>query len=406
MEMPKKNLYFDYQATSPTDERVLAKMLPLFNKEYGNPHSKNHIFGWNAETFVDTARKNIAELINARPTEIVFTSGATESNNLALKGVARFNKAKKNHIITIKTEHKCILETCRYLQLKEGFEITYLDVNRDGLIDLKALEKAITDKTIMISVAGVNNEIGVIQPLKEIGQICKKYSVYFHTDCAQAFGKIKLDVDDMNIDLMSISGHKIYGPKGIGALYVRKNPRRVKMEAIIHGGGQENGLRSGTLPVPLIVGLGEAANIAKSEMLKDAKKIEYLAHKIISSFLKLDKVYLNGSLEHRWLGCLNFTFAGIEGESLMMATKDIAVSSGSACTSKDLEPSYVIKAIGVSEEFAHSSIRIGLGRFTTEADVDYLIASYTREIQRLREMSPLWEMMQNNIDLSTVKWKE
>lgn len=399
-----KNLYFDYQATTPMDKRVLDKMMLTMTEEFGNAHSKNHIFGWKAEEFVEEARKNIADVINADPKDIIFTSGATESNNLAIKGVARFNKAEKNHIITVKTEHKCVLESCRYLEKKEGFNVTYLNVGNDGLINLDELKNAITDKTVMVSVMGVNNEIGVIQSLKEIGKICREKGVYFHTDCAQAFGKIPLDVEEMSIDLMSISGHKIYGPKGIGALYIRRKPH-VKIEAIINGGGQERGLRSGTLAVPLIVGFGEAAKIAKNEMKSDADRIAKLADKMIKEFTSMEEVELNGSKEHRWLGCLNFSFKGIEGESLMMATKDIAVSSGSACTSGDLEPSYVIKAIGVSDEFTHSSIRIGLGRFTTEEEVDYIIESYKREVTRLRQMSPLWEMMKNGTDLSKVKWK-
>lgn len=400
-----KNIYFDYQATTPMDKRVLDKMMLTMTEEFGNAHSKNHAFGWKAEEFVEEARKYVAEVINAQPMDIIFTSGATESNNLAIKGVARFNKGEKNHIITVKTEHKCVLESCRYLEKKEGFNVTYLNVGTDGLIDLEELKNAITDKTVLVSVMGVNNEIGVIQDLKSIGKICREKGVYFHTDCAQAFGKIPLDVEEMNIDLMSISGHKIYGPKGIGALYIRRKPR-VKIEAIINGGGQERGLRSGTLAVPLIVGFGEASRIAKLEMRNDSKRIKILADKIINSFIKMKKVYLNGSLENRWYGCLNFSFTGIEGESLMMATKDIAVSSGSACTSADLEPSYVIKAIGTKDEFAHSSIRIGLGRFTTEEEVNYLIKRYSEEVPRLRDMSPLWEMMENNVDLSKIKWKD
>jgi cysteine desulfurase len=387
------------------DKRVLDKMMLTMTEEFGNAHSKNHTFGWKAEEFVEESRKYVADVINAQPMDIIFTSGATESNNLAIKGVARFNKGEKNHIITVKTEHKCVLESCKYLEKKEGFNITYLSVGKDGLINLEELRNAITDKTILVSVMGVNNEIGVVQDLKSIGKICREKGVYFHTDCAQAFGKIPLDVEEMNIDLMSISGHKIYGPKGVGALYIRRKPR-VKIEAIINGGGQERGLRSGTLAVPLIVGFGEASRIAKLEMENESKRIKILAEKIINSFTKIKKVYLNGSLKNRWYGCLNFSFTGIEGESLMMATKDIAVSSGSACTSTDLEPSYVIKAIGTKDEFAHSSIRIGLGRFTTEEEVDYLIKRYNEEVPRLRDMSPLWEMMENNVDLSKIKWKD
>ena len=399
-------VYFDYQATTPMDKRVLDAMMPTLTTEFGNAGSKSHVFGWEAEKLVEKARQQVADVIGADAKDIIFTSGATESNNLAIKGVARFNKTEtKNHIITVKTEHKCVLESCRYLELKEGFKITYLNVKENGLIDLDELKNAITDATIMVSVMGVNNEIGVVQDLKAIGQICREKGVYFHTDCAQAFGKIPLNVDEMNIDLMSISGHKIYGPKGIGALYVRRKPR-VKIEPIIHGGGQERGLRSGTLAVPLIVGLGKAAELMVEDGDKDKEKITKLANKMIDEFLKMKKIYLNGDREHRWLGCLNFSFAGIEGESLMMAVNDVAVSSGSACTSATLDPSYVIKAIGTKDELAHSSLRIGLGRFTTEEEVDYFIKRIKEEVPRLREMSPLWEMMENNVDLSKIKWKE
>jgi cysteine desulfurase len=366
-------------------------------EEFGNASSKSHVFGWKAEEYVEKARKLVANVIAAENLDIIFTSGATESNNTAIKGVCRFNRsATKNHIVTTKIEHKCVLETCNYLKLRENFDVTFLDVDNKGLINLQELELAIGDSTIMVSIMGVNNEIGVIQPLREIGAICRRKNVYFHSDCAQAFGKIPLNVEDMNIDLMSISAHKIYGPKGVGALYVRRKPR-VKIEALIHGGGQERGLRSGTLPVPLIVGLGKAAEIANTEMEMDAKKIKYLADKVIDNLLRMDRVYLNGSREQRWPGCLNFSFAGIEGESLMMSMKNIAVSSGSACTSATLEPSYVIQAIGVDPEMAHSSVRIGLGRFTVEEEIDYLIEKIRREVPRLREMSPLWETMEKKI---------
>ena len=399
-------IYFDYQATTPMDKRVLDAMMPTLTTEFGNAGSKSHSFGWDAENLVEKARQQVADVIKADSKDIIFTSGATESNNLAIKGVARFNKTEiKNHIITTKIEHKCVLESCKYLELKEGFKITYLDVNNKGLINIEDLKKAITENTILVSIMGVNNEIGVIQDLKEIGKICREKGVYFHTDCAQAFGKILLDVEDMNIDLMSISGHKIYGPKGIGALYVRRKPR-VRIEPIIHGGGQERGLRSGTLAVPLIVGLGKASELMIEDHDKDTKKIEKLANKMIDEFLKIKKVELNGDREKRWLGCLNFSFAGIEGESLMMAINDVAVSSGSACTSATLDPSYVIKAIGTKDELAHSSIRIGLGRFTTEEEVDYFIKRVKTEVERLRNMSPLWEMMENNVDLSKIKWKD
>ncbi len=398
-------IYFDYQSTTPLDRRVLDEMMLTMTEEFGNAASKSHSFGWEAEKYVENARTKIANVIGADAKDIIFTSGATESNNLAIKGTARFNRnEKKNHIITVKTEHKCVLESCKYLQLKEGFDITYLNVDKDGLINLNELKNAITDKTILVSIMGVNNEIGVIQPLKEIGKICREKGIYFHTDCAQAFGKIPLNVNEMNIDLMSISGHKIYGPKGIGALYVRRKPR-VKIEAIINGGGQERGLRSGTLAVPLIVGFGKAAELAQQEMQQDKEKIDKLADRMIAEFLKLDKVYLNGSLEHRWKGCLNFSFAGVEGESLMMSINNVAVSSGSACTSVTLDPSYVIQAIGTQQELAHSSLRIGLGRFTTEEEVDYFIKRVKEELPRLREMSPLWEMMEQGVDFSKIKWK-
>lgn len=399
-------LYLDYQATTPLDKRVLDEMMLTMTTEFGNAHSKSHSFGWEAEKLVEKAREQVANVIGADAKDIIFTSGATESNNLAIKGVARFNKSdKKNHIITVQTEHKCVLESCRYLELKEGFKITYLSVGSDGLINLEELKNAITDKTILVSVMGVNNEIGVIQDLKSIGKICREKGVYFHTDCAQAFGKIPLNVDEMNIDLMSISGHKIYGPKGIGALYVRRKPR-VKIEAIINGGGQERGLRSGTLAVPLIVGLGKASQLMLEDGEEDRKRIDKFADQIINEFLQIKKVDLNGSLEHRWKGCLNFSFAGVEGESLMMAINDIAVSSGSACTSATLDPSYVIKAIGTKDELAHSSIRVGLGRFTTQEEVDYFIKRVKEELPKLRDMSPLWEMMENNVDLSKIKWKD
>ena len=399
-------LYLDYQATTPLDKRVLDEMMLTMTTEFGNAHSKSHSFGWEAERLVEKAREQVANVIGADAKDIIFTSGATESNNLAIKGVARFNKSdKKNHIITVQTEHKCVLESCRYLELKEGFKITYLSVGSDGLINLEELKNAITDNTILVSVMGVNNEIGVIQDLKSIGKICRERGVYFHTDCAQAFGKIPLNVDEMNIDLMSISGHKIYGPKGIGALYVRRKPR-VKIEAIINGGGQERGLRSGTLAVPLIVGLGKASQLMQEDGEKDKQKIDKFANQIINEFSKIKKVDLNGSLEHRWMGCLNFSFAGVEGESLMMAINDIAVSSGSACTSATLDPSYVIKAIGTKDELAHSSIRVGLGRFTTQEEVDYFIKRVKEELPKLRDMSPLWEMMENNVDLSKIKWKD
>ena len=398
-----RNIYFDYQATTPIDKRVLDAMMPTMTNDFGNAGSKTHAFGWSAEKDVEQARQQVANVINADPKEIIFTSGATESNNLAIKGVFRFNKGEKNHIITTKIEHECVLESCKYLQLHEGADVTYLDVDRDGLIDLQQLENAITDKTVLVSVIAANNEIGTIQNIAEIGKICRKHGVYFHTDCAQAFGKIPLDVNEMNIDLMTMTSHKIYGPKGVGALYVRRKPR-VGIEAIIHGGGQERGLRSGTLPVFLIVGFGKAAELAQQEMASDGARIKKFADQIIKEFTSIKEVYLNGSKTQRYFGCLNFTFCGIEGESLIMALKNIAVSSGSACTSAILEASYVIKAIGVDDVFSHSTIRIGLGRFTTQEEVDYLIKRVKEEVAHLRKMSPLWEMMENHVDLSKIKW--
>lgn len=388
------------------DNRVLEVMIPYFKDKFGNAGSKSHSFGWEAEDAVETARKQVARLIGAEAGEIVFTSGATESNNMALQGVMRFSAKKgKNHLITVVTEHKSIVETCKYLKQKEGFDVTFLPVKESGIINLKNLENAITDRTSLVSVMGVNNEVGVIQPLREIGKICRERNIYFHSDCAQAFGKIPLDVNEMNIDLLSISGHKIYGPKGIGALYVRNKPK-VQLEPLIHGGGQEKGLRSGTLAVPLIVGLGKASEIAQREMDTDGEKIANWANKIIETLLRMEMVYLNGDRHRRWFGCLNFSFAGIEGESLMMALgNNVALSSGSACSSSSLKSSYVIGALGTRPELAHSSIRVGLGRFTTNEDVDYFLQKIGTEVPRLREMSPLWEMMKNGVDLSKVKWK-
>ncbi|MDR3078794.1 MAG: IscS subfamily cysteine desulfurase [Rickettsiales bacterium] len=392
--MDRTNIYFDYQATTPMDPRVLEEMMLTMTREFGNASSKSHAFGWEAEAQVERARKRVAELLGASADEIFFTSGATESNNTVIKGVARANRSEtRNHLVTLKTEHKCVLESCNYLRSKENFDVTILRVGKDGLVDMEELESSITARTILVSVMGVNNEIGVMQPLEKIGALCHSRGVYFHSDCAQAFGKIPLDVNRMNIDLMSISGHKIYGPKGVGAIYIRGKPK-IKVEALIHGGGQERGMRSGTLPVPLIVGLGKAAEIAGSEMDSDRARIQRLADRLMDSLLEIDRVYLNGSRSQRWPGCLNFSFAGIEGESLIMALKGMAVSSGSACTSSTLEPSYVIQALGTSPEMAHSSLRIGLGRFTTEEEVDLLIEKIKKEVPRLREMSPVWEIME------------
>lgn len=399
----ERPIYFDYQSTTPVDPRVVEAMIPYFTEKFGNPHSRTHSYGWEAEKAVENARLQIAQLINADSKEIIFTSGATESNNLAIKGAAYFNKDTKNHIVTVVTEHKCILDACRHLE-QEGFKVTYLPVKPNGLIDLKALEESITDKTCLVSIMAVNNEIGVIQPLKEIGEICRKKGTLFHTDAAQAFGKMPLDIEEMNIDLLSISGHKIYAPKGIGALYVRRKPR-VRLVPLINGGGQERGMRSGTLPTALIVALGKAAEIARAEMEEESKKLKKFQQKFLDHISNaIAEVYLNGDLEHRIPGNLNISFAYIEGESMIMALKTLAVSSGSACTSSSLEPSYVLRALGLEEELAHTSIRFGFGRFTTEEEIDYAIELIISNINKLREMSPLWEMVQEGIDLKSIKW--
>jgi cysteine desulfurase len=396
-------IYLDYQATTPCDPRVLEKMLPYFCEIFGNPHSRSHVHGWLAESAVEKARKQVAGIINADPREIVFTSGATESNNLAIKGVAQFNKGKKNHIITVVTEHKCVLDTCRHLE-QEGFEVTYLPVATDGLINLDELRSAIKDTTVLVSVMAVNNEIGVIQPIADIGKICREQGVLFHTDAAQAVGKIALDVEAMNIDLLSISGHKIYGPKGIGALYVRRRPR-VRLQALINGGGQERGMRSGTLSPALCIGLGEACEIAKAEMASEHERIKRLANKFHKTVTdRLPDVFLNGHVEQRVPGNMNLSFAYVEGESLIMGIKKLSVSSGSACTSSSLEPSYVLRAIGVGEELAHTSIRFGIGRFTTEAEIDAAAAMLIEAVERLRAMSPLWEMAQEGVDITKIQW--
>jgi len=401
----KKPIYLDYQSTTPLDPKALDAMMPYLTDNFGNPHSRSHAFGWAAEEATDIAREQVADLIGANPKEIIFTSGATESNNIAVKGIAEFNKDQKNHIITLTTEHKCVLESVRYLE-QQGFKTTFLPVQKNGLVDLDVLKAAITDKTVLISVMAINNEIGVIQPLKEIGQICRDNGIYFHTDAAQAFGKIPIDVNEMNIDLMSISAHKIYGPKGIGALYVRRKPR-VRLSPIISGGGQERGLRSGTLATPIVAGFGAAAKIAKERMAQDHKKIEDLANKFYKRLQdNIPNIYLNGDEFLRYPGNLNISFAYIEGESLMMAIKDLAVSSGSACTSASLEPSYVLKALGVKDEMAHSSIRFGIGRFTTETEIDYAADLIIGAINKLRELSPLWEMVQEGIDLDKIQWSE
>lgn len=396
-------LYMDYQSTTPTDPRVVEAMIPFFTEKFGNPHSRSHHYGWESEAAVEEARQKVADLIGADPKEIIFTSGATESNNLVIKGVARFYKDKKDHIITVKTEHKCVLDACRHLE-DEGFMVTYLGVKKDGIIDLEELKSAITDKTALVSVMAVNNEIGVIQPIEEIGKICREKGVFFHSDIAQAFGKIPLNVNESNIDLASISGHKIYGPKGVGAMYIRKKPR-VRIVPMINGGGQERGMRSGTVPTPLVVGLGKAAEIAKAEMADEYARIKRLSDKLMNKIQEGAKdVFLNGSHEHRYPGNLNLSFAYIEGESMILAIKDLAVSSGSACTSSSLEPSYVLKSIGVGDELAHTSIRFGIGRFTTEEEIDFAADLILSKVEKLRELSPLWEMVQEGIDLETIQW--
>lgn len=400
---PGRSIYLDMQATTPVDPRVLDKMLPYMTQQFGNPHSRTHHFGWETERAVEDARKHVADLIGADAKEIVFTSGATESNNCALKGLAHFWKKKKKHIITTQTEHKCVLDSCRFLQ-QEGWDVTYLPVKKDGLVDLNELQAAMREDTLIVSVMMVNNEIGVIQPVDEIGKLCRSKGIFFHTDAAQAVGKIPIDVNKSNIDLLSISGHKVYGPKGIGALYVRRRPR-VRLSPIISGGGQERNMRSGTLPAQLIVGLGEACRVAKEEMKADQEHVEKLSKRLLEGIQKnVPMVVLNGSPEHRYYGNLNLSFSYVEGESLLMALKEIAVSSGSACTSASLEPSYVLRALGVDEDMAHTSIRFGIGRFTTEQEIDHAINLCTQHVRRLREMSPLWEMVQEGVDLKTIKW--
>ncbi|KZP17894.1 cysteine desulfurase NFS1 [Athelia psychrophila] len=398
-------IYLDMQATTPVDPRVLDAMLPYLTDQYGNPHSRTHAYGWEAEQAVEDGRKHLADLIGADAKDIIFTSGATETNNMSIKGVARFHKEKKRHIITTQTEHKCVLDSCRKLG-EEGFEITYLPVQTNGLIDLQELEAAIRPDTSLVSIMAVNNETGVIQPMKEIGAMLRKHrGIYFHTDAAQAVGKIHMDVNEMNIDLMSISGHKLYGPKGVGAAYVRRRPR-VRLEPLLSGGGQERGLRSGTLATHLVVGIGEAARIAKQEMARDHAHIKALADRLISTInSQVEHVIRNGH-EDGYPGCVNLSFAYVEGESLLMALKDIALSSGSACTSASLEPSYVLRALGAAEDMAHSSLRFGIGRFTTEAEIDFVVAHIVRTVTKLRDMSPLWEMVQEGIDINSIDWSQ
>jgi cysteine desulfurase len=400
----KLPIYLDNHATTPADPRVVDAMLPYFTEKFGNSASRNHAFGWAAEEAVEIARAQIAKLINASPKEIIFTSGATESNNLAIKGVAEMYREKGNHIITQVTEHKAVLDTCKRLE-KYGYEVTYLPVQKDGRINLDDLRKAITPKTILISIMYANNEIGVVQPIEEIGKIAKEKGVFFHVDGVQAAGKIPVDVQRDGIDLLSISAHKIYGPKGVGALYVRRKNPRVQLSAIIDGGGHERGMRSGTLNVTGIIGLGKACELCQQEMAAETVKLSRLRDRLKEGIMsKLDECYINGSMEHRLPHNINISFAFVEGESLLMGINDIAVSSGSACTSATLEPSYVLKALGVGEDLAHTSIRFGIGRFNTEEEVDYVVGRVVETVNRLRELSPLYEMAKEGVDISKMKW--
>ena len=399
MNMP---IYMDYSATTPIDPRVADVMIPYITEHYGNPASRSHPYGWEAESAVEAARGHVAALVNADPREIVFTSGATESDNLAIKGVAQFYQDKGKHIITVKTEHKAVLDTCRELE-RQGFEVTYLDVLENGLLDLDVFKAAIRPDTIIASVMHVNNEIGVIQDIAAIGEICRERGVFFHVDAAQSTGKVEIDLEKLKVDLMSFSAHKTYGPKGIGALYVRRKPR-IRLEAQMHGGGHERGMRSGTLAPHQIAGMGEAFRLAKLDMATDNERIGKLRDRLWAGFQGMEEVHLNGDMTQRVAHNLNVSFNFVEGESLMMAIKDVAVSSGSACTSASLEPSYVLRALGRSDELAHSSIRFTVGRFTTEAEVDQVIATMQAKIAKLRELSPLWEMFQEGIDLDSVQW--
>lgn len=395
-------IYMDYSATTPVDPRVVDKMIPYLREQFGNPASRSHSYGWDAERAVEEARENVAALVNADPREIIWTSGATESDNLAIKGAAHFYKSKGKHIITVKTEHKAVLDTCRELE-REGFEVTYLDVKDDGLIDLEKFKAVLRPDTILVSVMSVNNEIGVIQDIEAIGEITREKGIIFHVDAAQATGKVEIDLQKLKVDLMSFSAHKTYGPKGIGALYVRRKPR-IRIEAQMHGGGHERGMRSGTLATHQIVGMGEAFRIAREEMATENERIRMLRDRLLRGLQDMEETYVNGDMEQRVPHNLNISFNFVEGESLIMAVKDVAVSSGSACTSASLEPSYVLRALGRNDELAHSSIRFTVGRFTTEQDVDYVINLLKTKISKLRDLSPLWEMHQDGIDISTIKW--
>ncbi|PQP01810.1 IscS subfamily cysteine desulfurase [Massilia phosphatilytica] len=399
---PHFPIYMDYSATTPIDPRVADKMIPYLREQFGNPASRSHAYGWSAEAAVEEARAQVAALVGADPREIIWTSGATESNNLAIKGAAQFYKSKGKHIITVKTEHKAVLDTVRELE-RQGFEATYLEPQDNGLITLEQLEAAMRPDTILVSVMLVNNEIGVVQPIKEIGELCRKKGIIFHSDAAQATGKVEINLEELKVDLMSFSAHKTYGPKGIGALYVRRKPR-VRLEAQMHGGGHERGLRSGTLAPHQIVGMGEAFRIAQEEMDTELARIKALRDRLAKGLLEIEEVYINGDMEHRVPHNLNVSFNFVEGESLIMAVKDIAVSSGSACTSASLEPSYVLRALGRSDELAHSSIRFTIGRFTTEEDIDFAVKLLKEKVGKLRELSPLWEMHKDGIDLNSIQW--
>ncbi len=395
-------IYLDYSATTPVDPRVAQKMIPFLTEQFGNPASRSHAFGWEAEKAVEEAREHVAALLNADPKEIIWTSGATEGNNLAIKGAANFYKGKGKHIVTMKTEHKAVLDTVRELE-RQGFEATYLDPEQDGLLDLEKFKAALRPDTVLVSVMMVNNEIGVIQPIAEIGEICRAKGIIFHCDAVQAAGKIPIDLQKLKVDLLTVTAHKVYGPKGIGALYVRRKPR-VRIEPQIHGGGHERGLRSGTLPTHQIVGMGEAFRIAKLEMATEGERVRAMRDRLLNGFKDMEEVYVNGDMERRIPGNLNISFNFVEGESLIMGIKDVAVSSGSACTSASLEPSYVLRALGRSDELAHSSIRFTIGRFTTEEEIDYAVKLLRAKIGKLRELSPLWEMYKEGVDLNTVQW--
>ncbi len=402
LKAPHFPIYMDYSATTPIDPRVADKMIPYLREQFGNPASRSHMYGWTAEKAVEEAREQVAALVNADSREIIWTSGATESNNLALKGAAHFYKTKGKHIITVKTEHKAVLDPVRELE-RQGFDATYLQPQDNGLITIAQLEEAIRPDTILVSVMLVNNEIGVIQPIDEIGELCRKKGIIFHCDAAQATGKVHIDLEKTKVDLMTFTAHKTYGPKGVGALYVRRKPR-VRIEAQMHGGGHERGLRSGTLPTHQIVGMGEAFRIAREEMDSELAHIKAMRDRLAKGLLEIEEVYINGDMEHRVPHNLNVSFNYVEGESLIMAVKDIAVSSGSACTSASLEPSYVLRALGRSDELAHSSIRFTFGRFTTEADIDFTINLIKTKVAKLRELSPLWDMYKEGIDINSIQW--